>query len=76
MVARDLRDARQVQAEYFSVYVCQAITGISSWTWRSWAYSGKCASVKAGSGKRARLLIPASEVERIMADGLRPAVAR
>jgi predicted site-specific integrase-resolvase len=48
-----------------------AWTGLSVWTWRRWAYDGKIASVKAGK----RLLIPASEVERIMREGLRPALA-
>jgi hypothetical protein len=47
-----------------------AWTGLSVWTWRRWAYDGKIASVKAGK----RLLIPASEVERILNEGLRPAL--
>lgn len=46
-------------------------TGFSHWTWRKWAYEGRVASVKVGKA----LLIPASEVERIMAEGYRPALA-
>lgn len=42
--------------------------GISIWTARSWAYSGKIASVKLGS----LLQIPASEIVRIVNDNLRP----
>ena len=45
------------------------ISGLSPWTWRRWAYDGKIASVKAGR----RLLIPVSEIERVMREGLRPA---
>jgi len=47
-----------------------SFTGLSPWTWRRWAYDGKVASVKAGK----RLLIPASEVDRVMREGLRPAL--
>jgi hypothetical protein len=50
-------------------------TGLSAWTWRAYAYSGRIASVKTGKGKQARLLIPVSEIERIMQEGLRPALA-
>jgi len=45
-------------------------TGLSPWTWRRWAYDGKIASAKAGK----RLLIPKSEVDRVMKEGLRPAL--
>ncbi len=47
-------------------------TGLSPWTWRRWAYEGKVASIKVGS----RLLIPRSEIERVLSEGLRPAVAK
>ncbi len=47
-------------------------TGLSPWTWRRWAYEGKVASIKVGR----RLLIPRSEIERVLAEGLRPAVAK
>lgn len=44
---------------------------ISIWTARQWAYRGKIESVKAGK----HLLIPVSEVSRLLAEGLRPRVA-
>jgi len=59
---------------YISVAEAEELTGISQWTWRAWAYNGKCASVKTGSQKQARLLIPVTEVDRLMTAGLRPAI--
>jgi predicted site-specific integrase-resolvase len=44
--------------------------GISVWTARAWAYSGRIASVKLG----ARLQVPVSEVDRLIAEGMRPRV--
>lgn len=43
--------------------------GISVWTARQYAYTGKIASVKIGR----RLQVPASEVDRLIAQNLRPA---
>ena len=40
----------------------------SVWTARQWAYRGKIASCKAGK----RLLIPTSEVARLIAENTRP----
>lgn len=45
--------------------------GISIWTLRQWAYAGRCASVKLGS----RLMIPAEELDRLIADGKRARAA-
>jgi excisionase family DNA binding protein len=56
--------------QFMSVSDAQALTGISKWTWRSWAYAGKVASVKLGK----RLLIPASEIERLVSQGTRPSL--
>jgi excisionase family DNA binding protein len=42
--------------------------GISIWTLRKKAYEGDVASVKIG----AKLLIPESEIEQIIRDGMRP----
>ena len=42
--------------------------GISVWTLRKKAYEGEVASVKIG----AKLLIPESEIERLIREGLRP----
>ena len=60
----------RVGADYLGVKEAEAKTGVSRWTWRRWAYDGRVSSVKLGS----RLLIPTSEVERIIAAGTRPAV--
>jgi hypothetical protein len=69
--AAPARKAVEVEREYLSVVECEQMTGRSQWTWRRDAYEGRVASVKLG-----RLLrIPLSEVRRIMAEGLRPAVA-
>lgn len=62
-----------MERRFVSVAEAEEITGISRWSWRAWSYSGKVASVKAGGTKRARLLIPVSEIDRIMNEGLRPA---
>lgn len=42
--------------------------GISIWTLRKKAYEGEVASVKIGS----KLLIPESEIERLISEGLHP----
>jgi excisionase family DNA binding protein len=42
--------------------------GISIWTLRKKAYEGVIASVKIG----AKLLIPESEIERLVREGMRP----
>jgi excisionase family DNA binding protein len=47
------------------------LTDLSPWTWRRWAYAGKVSSVKLGR----RLLIPRSEVNRVIAENTRPALA-
>jgi hypothetical protein len=46
--------------------------GISVWTVRGWAYSGRIASVKLG----ARLMIPTTELDRLIEENLRPAIGR
>ena len=58
----------EVMAEYLGVADAEARTSISRWTWRRWAYSGKVSSVKMGK----RLLIPASEISRLVAENTRP----
>jgi len=56
--------------ELYGVAEAEAMTGISRWTWRSYAYRGKVASVKLGK----RLLIPRAEIDRLIAEGTRPAL--
>jgi excisionase family DNA binding protein len=45
------------------------VMGISVWTARQWAYQGKITSHKLG----AKLSIPVSELDRVMAASARPA---
>ncbi len=59
---------REVKMEYMGVRELEAVTGVSRWTWRRWAYSGRVASVKLGK----RLLIPVSEISRLVAENTRP----
>jgi excisionase family DNA binding protein len=54
--------------ELVSVKEFARLLSISVWAARKWAYAGKIASVKLGS----RLQIPATEVERIIEQNLRP----
>lgn len=63
---------RTVEAKLYGVQEAQELTGISRWTWRRWAYDGRVASVKLGK----RLLIPASEIQRLVAQNTRPALER
>ena len=62
--------ARKLTTEYLGVAEAEQVTGVSRWTWRRWAYDGKVASVKLGK----RLLIPTSEIERLVAENTRPSL--
>jgi Helix-turn-helix domain len=59
---------RQLKAEYLTVAELEAITGKSKWSWRRMCYSGRISSVKLGKS----LLVPVSELERLMAENTRP----
>jgi excisionase family DNA binding protein len=79
-IARDhTNEYFDVQAKLISVNEAARLTGISAWTWRSWVYSGRIASVKVGTSdnvqnKNRRLLIPVKEIRRILSEGYRPRV--
>ena len=45
--------------------------GLSHWTIREWCYRGKLASHKIGT----RLMVPQSEIDRIITESLRPRLA-
>lgn len=60
-------------ARLLTVQECGHVSGESPWTWRARAYAGVVASVKMG-GANSRLLIPLSEVQRLIAQGTRPAI--
>lgn len=61
---------QKTEAQYLGVAEAEARTGVSRWTWRRWAYDGKVGSVKLGK----RLLLPVSEIERLVSKNMRPAV--
>jgi len=63
---------RELSAEYLGVAEAETVTGVSRWTWRRWAYDGKVTSVKLGK----RLLIPRTEIARLVSENLRPRLER
>lgn len=63
-------ETHRIVRELVSFKEAKEITGISDWTWREWADTGICASVKLGH----RVLIPVSEIQRLLSEGLRPAL--
>jgi excisionase family DNA binding protein len=62
----------RVKAQYLGVAEAESMTGVSRWTWRRWAYDGKITSVKLGK----RLVIPSSEIERLVAQNTRSALEK
>jgi hypothetical protein len=59
-----------VVPEYMGVDEAEILSGISRWTWRQYAYRGRVESRKVG----ARLLIPLSEIRRILSENIRPRI--
>ena len=59
-----------VEPEYLGVQDAEVMTGRSRWSWRRDCYSGAVASVKLGR----RLLIPVSEIRRVIAENTRPRI--
>lgn len=76
MAGADMSKGKVVESEQtanvrlLGVNKAEAIYGVSRWTLRRWAYDGKIASIKLGR----RLLIPVAELERLVAEGTRPAL--
>ena len=60
----------KVEVELVSVQGAETMTGRSRWSWRRDAYEGKIASVKLG----AKLLIPITEIRRVVAENTRPRI--
>lgn len=69
------RMAEAVEPEYMSVVDAEVLTGISRWYWRGLAYKGQVESVKLGSPKNGRLVIPIREVRRVMQEATRQRVS-
>lgn len=63
-------EKQKVETRLVGVDKAAEMTGISVWTWRRWCYAGRCASVKLGR----RLLIPVSELDRLISAGTRDAL--
>jgi hypothetical protein len=59
---------RKIEQEYAGMADLEMMTGRSRWSWRRDCYSGAIASVKIGR----RLLVPISEVRRVMDENTRP----
>ncbi|WP_390905473.1 helix-turn-helix domain-containing protein [Occallatibacter riparius] len=57
------------EPKLLSVQAFAKSVGLSPWTVRQYAYSGKVSSVKLGR----RLMIPVLELDRIIRENLRPA---
>jgi excisionase family DNA binding protein len=58
------------RAEYLGVEQAAALTSMSIWFWRRKAYNGVITSVKIGR----RLLIPRTEIDRMVAENTKPRV--
>ena len=67
---RNLAKVKPVEPELLGVNEAEIMTGLSRWFWRKAAYSGQVESVKISR----RLLIPLSEIRRVVAEGTRPRV--
>jgi hypothetical protein len=61
---------KDVQREYVSPREAATMTGLTPYTWRRYALEGRIASTKFGW----KVLIPVSEIRRVMNEGYRPAL--
>jgi len=59
---------RRIDPELLGMAEAEAMTGVSRWTFRRWAYAGRISSVKLGN----RLMISRVELDRVIAEGTRP----
>lgn len=64
-----MRKPKHIEPQFLGVNDAEAYSGISKWTWRRKAYAGEIASTKVGK----RLLIPKSEIDRVLQQGYRHA---
>jgi hypothetical protein len=66
--AEEMKKASEVTPDLLPIKIFAARLGVSVWTARGMCYRGRVASVKIG----AKLLVPTGEVERLIADNMRP----
>jgi excisionase family DNA binding protein len=64
------KTAASLPEQLLSVEDTASLLSISTWTVRAWVRSGRLSSVKLG----ARVLLPASEIQRVIDGARRPAV--
>lgn len=72
--------ASEIEPLCVGVDQAQTLSGISRWTWRTWAQKGIVSSIKIGGrtgklGRGGRLLIPIEEIRRVLAESYRPRLA-
>jgi hypothetical protein len=70
-IEEDLRRALRAGRKLVSPQEAAIVYPFSAWTFRNWAYRGLVSSIKIGR-RYGRLLIPISEIERVLAEGTRP----
>lgn len=66
--SRKIRLRADIERKLWSVDECEAYSGMSAWYWRRAAYAGRISSVKCSN----RLLIPITEVDRVISENTRP----
>jgi hypothetical protein len=72
--AKAVKVARNIESELLTIDQFAERFHVSHWTVRAWINAGKIASVKLTISNR--VLIPIAEADRIINDGMRPAVER
>jgi hypothetical protein len=66
--AAGIRFTPSVERDFVSSVEAESWTGVSRWTWRKMALQSRLDYVKVGK----RMLLPVSEIQRVLAEGLRP----
>lgn len=67
-----MKNITTIQPKLYPVKIAAQLLGVSVWTVRQAAYKGEVASAKIG----AKLLIPASEIDRVVNESTRPRLER
>lgn len=60
----------EIRPELIPIKLFAHMLGVSIWTARGWAYEGKISSCKISRS----LLIPATEIDRLISENLRPRI--
>lgn len=70
MAKESNKPAASLPEQLLSIDDTASLLSVSTWTVRAWVRSGRLTSVKLG----ARVLLPASEIQRVINEARRPAV--